>query len=507
MDIAEIDSSDYSEDDSAVLLTEKVEDNIFKTLLKIKNKDPDIYNNEHVFFNDSDFDAAEDNDSNKKEKPYTYGDMLRETLIAEGSDFLQKDESSFEKQTSYNDEQEMLKKEFLAASKDLDSDDDFFVKSNDANIPEIQPLPASKERQLNIREHDLISKFWSSEKLDENEEFLKDYILNQRWREDRIDNFTYLDSSKQLDMVDEEYLEKAEEFEHKYNYRFEEEDGSKIITYPRNIEDSLRKVDTRRRDKRLERKQRRLEAKIQKDEEIKRLKNIDKLRRLQDIGDMAGVKLDENIIDLDAPFNPEQHERDMKRILGIGYDRDEKDDYGSEEDPELWWLCDHCNKGIQVGHMHFDCKICENYTLCNSCLDIANHEHKDMTPKKVPLICAPPDDDSETADCYRFDYEDIVGDMPVRFKYRKVDPINCDIRTVLEKTDKELNSIMPLHKLIAYDVPGVTERWHKKTRENAVKKSKFSRIDRRMTKYNVNRDRLEAFGLSYNQKPKKKLKT
>lgn len=488
-------------------MTEKVEDNIFKTLLKIKNKDPNIYDSEHVFFNDSDFDVTEDSESSKKSKPYTYSDMMRETLINEGSNFLPDDKSTFEKRTSYIYEQEMLKKEFLEASKDMDSGDDFFVQSSDTNILEIKPLPASKERQFNIREHDLMAKYWSSDKLDENEEFLKDYILNQRWREDRIDNFTYLDSSKHIDAIDEEHLEKAEDFEHKYNYRFEEEDGSKIITYPRKIEDSVRKLDTRRREKRLERKQRRLESKIRENEEVKRLKNLSKLKRLHDIGNIADVKLNENVIDLNAPFNPEQHEKDMKQILGIGYDMDEKDDYGSEEDPELWWMCDYCNKGIQVGQTHFDCTICDNYTLCNACLIVANHEHKDLVPKKVPLICAPPDNDSETGDFFKFDYEDLIDGMPVRFKYRKVDPVNCDVKTILEKTDKELNSIMPLRKLIAYDVPGKAENWHKNTKEKTVDKNNFNKVDRRMTKYKVNRDRLEAFGLSDNDEITKRSKT
>ncbi|BAM42044.1 uncharacterized protein TOT_040000420 [Theileria orientalis strain Shintoku] len=491
-------TTEESEDDSAQFLTEKVEDNIFKTLLKIKNKDPEIYNNDHTFFNDSDFEVEEDEKDKGPEKPLTYSDMLRETLLKEGAEAFEEEDEVPQKGLTYNDEQSQLKKEFLEASKALD-DEEFLTKSETVDeIPEFKPSKAIAA---------------SEETLDENEQFLKDYILNQRWREDRLENFKVDHSLEKIDEYDEEHLEKADEFEYKYNYRFEEQDGSKIIGYPRNIEDSARKPDERRKLKREEKKRRKMEEKVRRDEKIKRLKNIRKTayEKMQQIASTAGVPVNPEAVDLDAPFDPEQHERDMKKIIGLGYDKDELDDMDSEEDPELWWKCDECSKGIPAGQLHYDCKACENYTLCEKCIGQAAHEHKDFSSKKVPVVCSPPDEMEESFD---LDYEDYIADMPVKFKYRKVDPVPCDVNTVLEKSDKELNQMMPLRNLIGYDTPGQPKHqadFKKKSRHQSKGKkfefkspNKAKKYMKSMTTYNVNRDRLSAFGLEKRKLSKKK---
>nr|PVC51406.1 hypothetical protein MACL_00001580 [Theileria orientalis] len=504
-------TTEESEDDSAQFLTEKVEDNIFKTLLKIKNKDPEIYNNDHTFFNDSDFEVEEDEKDKGPEKPLTYSDMLRETLLKEGAEAFEEEDEVPQKGLTYNDEQSQLKKEFLEASKALD-DEEFLTKSETVDeIPEFKP---SLQQAKPLRESELISRYWSSEEtLDENEQFLKDYILNQRWREDRLENFKVDHSLEKIDEYDEEHLEKADEFEYKYNYRFEEQDGSKIIGYPRNIEDSARKPDERRKLKREEKKRRKMEEKVRRDEKIKRLKNIRKTayEKMQQIASTAGVPVNPEAVDLDAPFDPEQHERDMKKIIGLGYDKDELDDMDSEEDPELWWKCDECSKGIPAGQLHYDCKACENYTLCEQCISRAAHEHKDFSSKKVPIVCSPPDEMEESFD---LDYEDYIADMPVKFKYRKVDPVPCDVNTVLEKSDKELNQMMPLRNLIGYDTPGQPKHqadFKKKSRHQSKGKkfefkspNKAKKYMKSMTTYNVNRDRLSAFGLEKRKLSKKK---
>lgn len=77
---------------------------------------------------------------------------------------------------------------------------------------------------------------WTDPNLDANEKFLRDYVLNSKY----IDN-DFLDTEPDYGEIvhdsdnnlsdDKETIKKQEEFEHKYNFRFEQPDDEFIKRY------------------------------------------------------------------------------------------------------------------------------------------------------------------------------------------------------------------------------------------------------------------------------------
>ncbi|CAK0906716.1 unnamed protein product [Prorocentrum cordatum] len=145
-----------------------------------------------------------------------------------------------------------------------------------------------------------------------------------------------------------------------------------------------------------------------------------------------------------------------------------------DADPELWFLCDGCQRAIPGGKRYFECSVCEDYTLCMKCFRVRRHPHK-FVRKKIPEHCVPPEElkgqepnREETKDAldeyFQLDYEDIIGgDLPTRFKYRAVEKKDYGLKghEILTKPDEELNRIIPLKKLRTYRDEGPPEQWQK----------------------------------------------
>ena len=69
-----------------------------------------------------------------------------------------------------------------------------------------------------------LKKYWNDPNLNSSEKFLRDYVLNQKVPiDDDDEKIAYDDILKEIE-DDEKLDEKQEEFEHKYNFRFEEPD-------------------------------------------------------------------------------------------------------------------------------------------------------------------------------------------------------------------------------------------------------------------------------------------
>lgn len=127
-------------------------------------------------------------------------------------------------------------------------------------------------------------------------------------------------------------------------------------------------------------------------------------------------------------FNPKEFEKLMEEAVGDGYyqDEEEKDEESEDEEEakdevkgeetvekpklkisnrdvkkalkqeaaegnyDVWWACDNCFKPIKPGKYRFDCKICDNFTLCKQCFsDNETHAHE-FKKEKIPSEYTPP---------------------------------------------------------------------------------------------------------------------
>ncbi|XP_026193991.1 protein KRI1 homolog [Cyclospora cayetanensis] len=524
------------------------------------------------------------------------GSSYEEDLASLRKSFLQAAEEATEGNREAGEGEELLELKCKGMKEQEQEDTDYRQFLN------------AKHAQRGVASDSVLARFWADDgNLNANERFLRDYIVNEAWREDKA-QAQWQGMTEVDDEEDDEQLEKAEAFEASYNFRFEEEGGTNIQGHPRVISDSVRQKDDKRKRAREKKQKQKEEEQLRRREELKRLKSLkreeiaEKIRQIQQVGGLDEATVS-RVLDLGGAFDSEAHDVEMQKLFGEDYDAQdeegdclampeacadilstahetepealtkkqrkllkleskrkrqgqrvegyakdaeaqvvETEDAGASEQGEPhskggdqdsagqraeegteaeWWMCDGCGIGIRGGKKRFDCTTCENFTLCKPCFRNVRHPHQ-LVRKTVPphcnppkdfvsgaLHCPPPAELSELLDEYfQLDYEDIIGgDLPTRFKYRKVQPNNYGMTTeeILNSTDAELNSKVSLKKLAPYreqEHSGNTaekpwrQQWRSKARESQPTDSKLKkreRTDRAMTPFGVRKDRLAAY--------------
>ncbi|KAK3912278.1 Protein KRI1-like protein [Frankliniella fusca] len=508
-------SSSSDDDDDPEELKQVLSKDFFEVISSLKTKDPKIYNPEVKFFKNEkeqgNLDPLERMRKRKEEKnkPVFLRDYERK-LITERRGKLSDDDSDNEEKReraqspSYVEEQKQLKDSFRRIIQDDNSDDEggLLTKKEKSKAEKekeeedyIEWLKGER-KELSDKEFENslkpLQSMWNDPKLDDGEKFLRDYVLNKRYLENDAEP---LDDGN---VTDEDYQEEyMNQFERKYNFRFEEPDREFLKRYPRTMEQSLRKKDTRRKEKRDAVKQRKEEEKQKKKEELKVLKALKRkeiLKKIEKIKSITGNnQLGLEPEELEEEFDPEAHDRKMRELFNDDYyegpdDAEDEDGLNlppleeelMDDDNTNWDEWDGTDRNVDLSSVENETgeanegAYCEDPDFNMDCdydpaVESQRKEEKAsgrqsarekrklkrqsrfgrLVRKEKPVF--DPNDktfEQYVDEYYKMDYEDLIGDIPCRFKYKTVAPnsFGLTIEEILAADDKELNQWASLKK-------------------------------------------------------------
>lgn len=322
------------------------------TLAKIKKKDPEIYSSKQNFFH---LNAGEEVLAEKFEKEYEdrlnplrkrdkLGSTVRDMVIKTGLQGAEADESEAEeapKKEPMAKERERLRREFIEAGKAVEPAELIIKKKANAE-KEISPEQLiAQQKHASVKEVDTLKQVWlNAETVDPNEQFLKDYILKQKWREGSGQGFSSQGKKPGQkeqsvnDEDDEAFEEKNDEFEQKWNFRYEEPGGNQLINYARNQPDSMRLDESARKNERLAKLQKKQNTREQMKQEMDMAKKfkkdeiMNKIMRLKQVSKSSAKEYEQLVRQaLEGDFD--EYDRIMNTLFGEEYyqeaDPDEKE--------------------------------------------------------------------------------------------------------------------------------------------------------------------------------------
>ena len=467
--------SDEEEDEFGEQLTPAVDAQILKTLSEIRAGSAKIYDPSVTFFSEEELKAiekewqAKHGESNKlkisrNQKPVTLKDYQRERLLSGAYAQDDEEEQVQAEPLTHVQEQEQLKREMLDAFKadaaDSDSDSDGLFKARPKTAEEIareeeeyrnfllENLASSENAKesmsewLSYREEKDGKKPRKSAAQNKDDAFLIDYVLNQGWMDKTKRHTPSYDQIVTDVSESEEELERAEEFEAALNFRFEQEGGTQIQTYARTIEGSLRREDSKRKDQRAAAKARKEEEKARKAEEIKRLKNLKmaeikkKLEKIQKVAKVEALANEDELIDelADGDFDPAKHDALMSKIA-----QQVDGDFDDNEKPVFSDMSD-------ISDDEKEMEKTKPVKTARKTLKSVLKQHREQAQTdgvEANRLAA------AMEELYQLDYEDLIGDIPCRFKYQRVEPNNFGLQVddILNANDSDLNKYFALKKL------------------------------------------------------------
>ncbi|KAI9289760.1 KRI1-like family C-terminal-domain-containing protein [Umbelopsis sp. AD052] len=513
-DSEEEESTDEEEDENAELLTPEVDAQIMKTIAAIRTKDPQVYDSKKAFFVGEEIEKAKKIWEEKQKqtgKKVTLKDYHRGVLLEDGGIIDEDDEAPAPK--THVQEQEEMKSDFKRAIMADEEEEDGFFTMRDKTSDDLAAEEEDYKRFLlesmadNKAGKDAFAdwqNYRENPNVDKDEAFLIDYVLNRGWVDkdaNKVPSYNEVVDEEAGSDADEEYLDKVDRFESAYNFRFEEEGGTHLVSHARDIDGSVRKKDNRRKLQRQARLGRKDEEKLQKDEELKRLKNLkmkeieERLKMIQDITGNSVAGIDK--IDLTGDFDGDAYDSQMKTIFDDSFytgDDNEKPTWDDDIDTGLEETGepdgqpaeeynddgdeDHeypINTNQDEDDLMMDADYLpggEKYAIADEGSGKGKKSKKDkkkdkkkkgkMIEEEVIESVSEPIAESKKStkramekymeEYYNLNYEDMIGDLPTRFKYRKVDANNFGLSPVeiLLADDKDLNQVAGLKVLAPF---------------------------------------------------------
>ncbi|KAJ2707006.1 Ribosome biogenesis protein Kri1 [Coemansia sp. IMI 203386] len=499
--------SDLEEDENGELITPELDAQIMKTLTALRSKDKSIYDSKVNFFSEDEIKRSNEKWKNKQEearKRAEGGMSLREyqhkVMVEHGGVVDEDKEIQKSVGMTHVQEQEALKNEFKAAlGGDIDDEDDEDDEDNsDLLVKKVKTKEELAKEDLDYRKFLLdnmgmdvennnafakwvgksddtaADKADSGIKMDADQAFLMEYILNRGWVDKKAGKISSEQEAKLIvdNEEDQKIVELTDNFESKYNFRYEEEGGAQIKSYPREIEGSVRRKDDRRKLARERAKERKVEKKREKAEELKRLKNQKKKEILEKLKDIQGITGNKTVgfdaLDLDGEFDPTKFDTQMDTIFNGDYykegdsekptwddDIDIGDIVGEDEDGQQKQSKKSkrgSKKGKEVAERSYGDD--DDFIMDADYLDDAQQsvavDSEALESSKAELKNKVSD---YLDNYYQLDFEDVVGDdLATRFKYAKVKPVDYGLTPaeILLADDKFLNEYVSVKKIAAY---------------------------------------------------------
>lgn len=487
--------SSFSDEELSIEPSKNKDLEFFDALIKVKNKDPILKDKDAKLFH-SDSESKSENESDigndrtkrgtgdgrKGKKPMYLKDVISKQLIEAGPEFDDEDDDQMvikgknngNKVKTYNEEQEEFTRDILKAIEEGNNhaeEDGYFFKVKEGDSTEVE----EEESEIGNK---LDEYFGEDEKLDTDTMFLKDYIRKQMWLDDgRRSNDAGGGEIEFSD--DEDEIERQEDYEREFNFRFEENAGDRVMGHSRRVEGSVRKKENSRKLQRDRKDERIAQAEFERKEELKYLKNLKKKEineKLQKIREVSGIgKSEKSLLDedyLEEEFDPEEYDRKMGEAFDDEYYKAEDVDpeFGSEGDedggtlqkpdfdeedellglPKNWDDVKESGEGFASVRRRI-LERTEGDGDENELLEDGHNESK-RSKKRKPSEIEKAVREQLMEEYYKLDYEDTVGDLKTRFKYKPVKPRRYGLTPdqIVKVDEKDLNQYVSIKKLAPY---------------------------------------------------------